>query len=158
MRQQSWLSLSAGSRMEESGRMPLAGLELWLRLHRLQNRATLLSNLKLSVVLCASLCLCTPKTNLLQLRQGWFLIWCSSQSQATLSINSKLSVLLDALFPIITTTSLLQLQQGRYLICRSSLSQEFLLSNSKLSLLLDALSASVTTTRLQQQQQGLYII
>ena len=95
--------------------MPVAGLELWLRLHMLQNRATLPSNMKLSV-LWASLCLGTPKTNLLQLRQGWYLIWCSSQSQATLSINSKLSVFLDALFPIITTTSLLQLQQGRYLI------------------------------------------
>ncbi len=101
--------------MGESGRMPLAGLELWLRFYRLQTRATLPHNMKLSVFL-ESLRTSTPKTSLLQLRQGWYLIWCSSQSQATLSINSKLSLLLEALFPIITTTSLLQLQQGRYLI------------------------------------------
>jgi hypothetical protein len=115
MRQQSWLSSAAGSRMGESGRMPVAGLELWLRLHRLQNRATLPYDMKLSVFL-ESLRSDTPKTSLLQLQQGRYLIWCSSQSQATQSINSKLSLLLEALFAIITTTSLLPLQQGRYLI------------------------------------------
>ncbi len=72
MRQQRWLSSAAGSRMGESGRMPVAGLELWLRLHRLQTRATLPSNKKLSMLL-EGLRTSTPKTSLLQLLLGRYL-------------------------------------------------------------------------------------
>jgi hypothetical protein len=48
-------------------------------------------------------------TSLLLLQQGQYLISRSSQSQATLTFNWQLSVLLDSLWKIITTTSHLPL-------------------------------------------------